>query len=92
MGRWTYKTHKGGFVKVHYPWHPLYNCDVQVLDIINRGGDCFYTVRLSDSSRSLLPAWMTDAAYCQKFVLREEPYCSLPSLLALRQLLNALEK
>ena len=92
LWRWTYKTHKGGFVKVHYPWHPLYNCEVQVLNTITRGGDCFYTVRLSDLSRTLLPVWMTDEAYCQRFVLREEPYCSLSALLELRQLLNALDK
>jgi hypothetical protein len=92
LGQWTYKTHKGGFVKVHYPWHPLYNCEAQVLNIVNRGGDHFYTVRLPDSSRILLPAWMTDEAYCQRFVLREEPYCSVQALLELRQLLDTLDK
>ena len=90
LGQWSYKTHKGSFVKVHYPWHPLYNCEVQVLNLIRRGGDSFYSVRLSDASCLFVPLWMTDEAYCQGFVITQEAHCSVQALLRLHQLLDAL--
>jgi hypothetical protein len=90
MGKWSYKTHKGDFVKIHYLWHPLYNCEVQVLNLIRRGGDSFYSVRLSDASCLFVPSWMTDEAYCQRFVMAQEAQCSVQALLRLRQFLDAL--
>jgi len=90
LGKWSYKTHKGSFVKIHYPWHPLYHCEVQVLNLIHRGGESFYSIRLSDASCLFVPSWMTDEAYCQCFVLAQEAHCSMQALLRLRQLLDTL--
>jgi hypothetical protein len=89
MGRWTHKTHKGGFVKVHYPWHPLFGCEVQVLNVSHRGGDSFYCVRPADASLLLVPVWMTDEAECRRFVKRETPQVSVAALKQLRQLIDA---
>jgi hypothetical protein len=95
LGNWgigSHKTHKVKLVKVHYPWHPLYNEEVQNLSTVTRGGEKYYKIRLADSSCILLPSWMTDQSFCRRFVLRPDPYCSVAGLLELRHLLSCLEK
>ena len=92
VGQSSHKPHKVSFVKVHYPWHPLYNQEIQVINTVNRGGDTFYSVRLSDTSTILIPCWMTDDVYCQRFTVRKEAFCSVQALLRLRQLLDSVGK
>lgn len=87
-----HKTHNGNFVKVYYRWHPLYNKEIEVVNEIKRGGEQYYQIRLLDSSSTLIPSWMTDMAFCHRFVLRDKAYCSIQALEKLRQLLECLSE
>ena len=93
MGQWSHNTHKVEKVEVHYPWHPLYNQEkVTVLKTFKRGGKTYYYVGVNHSKCILLPRWMTDKIYCQKFILQDEAYCSVAALLSLRRLLDVFDQ
>jgi hypothetical protein len=91
-GRPSHNTHNPAFVKVYYRWHPLFNQEIQIVNTFTRGGECFHTVELNDSHCRLIPAWMTDKVFCQRFILEESAYCSVQSLQQVRQFLDALDK
>jgi hypothetical protein len=89
LGQWSYNAHKVENVKVHYPWHPLFKKkEITVLQTIKRGGKNYYLVRLNQTSCILLPHWMTNKIYCQRFVLKQDANCSVSALLCLRRLLD----
>ena len=76
-------------MKVYYRWHPLHDKELEVVNIQNKGGELFYTIRVPASTiKRLIPSWITDKLYCQKFIQTDAPYCSLDALVELREILN----
>ena len=93
VGRTSYNTHNPGSVKVYYRWHPFYNKVLEVISLQKKGGELFYTIRVPNSNiNKLIPSWITDKLFCQQLIQKAEPYCSLESLVELREILNILLK
>ena len=74
---------------MHYPWHPLHG---RVLDVCGghaMAGERSYVVVLPDGSKTLLPAWMTEAAAASDVIITTTPHVSIAALECLRALLTS---
>ena len=77
---------------MHYPWHPMYGREVQVLRPRPFYGEAHYAITLFDNSEVLIPTWMTDENYCRRLQLVEKPFVSVQALCALAELLKAVAR
>jgi len=80
----------GLFLKILYPYFPLYGEDYEVFGGAGGKRDMVY-VRLADQTTRGVPAWMFDPAVCEGVRLAEESIIDCEALLRLAQLLDSLE-
>ena len=76
-------------VTVKYPYHPLCGQTLEVMGRRTQNSEPHFLVTVSDASRQLLPAWMTEdaAAYCLTVA---SPVLPIDSLLHLHAFLKPL--
>jgi hypothetical protein len=75
-------------VKVHYPWHPMYDQEVEISRRQQFRSETYYLISLFDNSQVLMPAWMADEHLCRQFTRGDKPVASLNALRALTALLK----
>ena len=88
MAGWAHTAHKVRFVRVHYPFHPYYGNE---LEIVRVDKDRMVHVVAPDGAIQGIPRWMTDEAICLRVKESSFPYCSIEALRSLRALLRSLQ-
>ena len=90
-GAHGHTTHIAQTARIHYRFHPLYDCEVEVVVQFPRISPGVVLIVLPDQSRCALPEWMLDPIACAGLVDRPEPMISPAALCRLRELLDAQE-
>ena len=83
----TLHTARNGFLRVLYPYHPLYE---QILEVFGTAGglrDLVY-VRMPNNATRGIPAWMFDQAVCGSVRKAGFPIINCQALLSLGRLLD----
>jgi hypothetical protein len=83
----TLHTARNGFLRVLYPYHPLYK---QVLEVFGAAGglrDLVY-VRMPNNATRGIPAWMFDEAICGSIRNADSPIINCHVLWSLARLLD----
>ena len=87
----TLHTARNGFLRVLYPYHPLYE---QILEVFGSAGglrDLVY-VRMPNNATRGIPAWMFDQAVCGSVRKASFPIVNCQALLSLERLLDGQSK
>ena len=74
---------------MHYPWHPGFQQELEVLYREARRGETVFVCRMPDGSGEVVASWMFDAAACAGMAIGP-PRVSVAALVELRALLDGL--
>lgn len=86
-----HNTQKTETRRVHYRWHPCFDCDVLVRSRVARPtGEAFRSLLGKDERHFSveIPGWMFDRGTCSRMQLVEEPHVAWEALLELKWLLT----
>src|SRR3981081_3815113 len=85
--RETLHTARNGYLRILYPYHPLFGQVVEVFGAAGGLRDLVY-VRMPNKATRGIPAWMFDEAICSSIRCAALPVISCKALLQLTQLLD----
>ena len=83
----TLHTARNGFLRVLYPYHPLYKQVLEVFGVAGGLRDLVY-VRMPNNATRGIPAWMFDEAICGSVRNADSPIIDCHALLSLARLLD----
>jgi len=78
----------GSSTKIHYPYHPLFGQELEVLGSAAGERDVVY-VKLANNTTRGIPAWMFDEVICAGVRRTELPVIECDALLKLTELLDS---
>ena len=85
--RETLHTARNGYLRILYPYHPLFGQVVEVFGAAGGLRDLVY-VRMPNKATRGIPAWMFDEAICASIRCADQPIINCQALLQLTQLLD----
>ena len=85
----VHSAHVAFRARVHYPWHPSFGRDLDVLYRESRRGEAVHVCLMPDGTGEVVPVWMFDSVACASMA-RGMPRASVKALELARAILDEL--